>query len=109
MGIFTDRDKGGFNIIIKHGQDHNHVMSHLAEVVQSDYEGSRKQDGMDLPKATTPGSRSHSMAVDLNQGRSQGSRAGLSREYCKVGAAVATALCGSLRGSEVFILELAAL
>jgi hypothetical protein len=33
----------------------------------------------------------------------------VAREYYKVGAAVATALCGSLRGSEVFMLELAAL
>ncbi len=33
----------------------------------------------------------------------------VAREYYKVGAAVATALCGLLRGSEVFMLELAAL
>ncbi len=74
MGIVTDRDKGGFNILIKYGQDHNHVMSQLAEVVQSDDDESKKQDGIDLPKAITPGSRRHSTTVDLNQGRSQGSR-----------------------------------
>ncbi len=33
----------------------------------------------------------------------------IAREYYKVGAAVATALCSLLRGSEVFMLELAAL
>jgi hypothetical protein len=33
----------------------------------------------------------------------------VAREYYKVGAAVATALCSLLRGSEVFMLELAAL
>jgi hypothetical protein len=33
----------------------------------------------------------------------------IAREYYKVGAAVATALCGLLRGSEIFMLELAAL
>jgi hypothetical protein len=76
MGIFTNIDKGGFNIFIEHGQDHNHVMSQQAEVIQSDDEGSIKQDGMDFLKAATPGSRSHSMTVKPNQGRSQGSRAG---------------------------------
>jgi hypothetical protein len=34
---------------------------------------------------------------------------GIRREYLKVGAAVATAICASLRGSEVFMMELAAL
>ncbi len=33
----------------------------------------------------------------------------VAREYYTVGAADATALCGSLRGSEVFMLELVAL
>ena len=33
----------------------------------------------------------------------------VAREYIKVGAAVATAVCGSLRGSEVFMMELSAL
>ena len=33
----------------------------------------------------------------------------VAREYLKVGAAVATAVCASLRGSEVFMMELTAL
>jgi len=33
----------------------------------------------------------------------------VAREYIKVGAAVETAVCGSLRGSEVFMMELSAL
>lgn len=33
----------------------------------------------------------------------------IAREYCKLGAAVAIALCGSLRGPEVFMLDLAGL
>lgn len=33
----------------------------------------------------------------------------IGREYIKVGAAVATAVCASLRGSEVFMMELSAL
>ena len=31
---------------------------------------------------------------------------GIRREYLKVGAAVATAICASVRGSEVFMMEL---
>ncbi len=33
----------------------------------------------------------------------------IAREYVKVGAAIATAVCASLRGSEIFMMELAAL
>ncbi len=33
----------------------------------------------------------------------------VAREYCKFGAAVALAMCGSLRGPEVFLLDLAGL
>ncbi len=33
----------------------------------------------------------------------------IARKYLKVGAAIATAVCASLRGSEVFMMELAAL
>ena len=35
--------------------------------------------------------------------------AGLAREYCKLGAAIVVALCASLRGPEVFLLDLAGL
>jgi hypothetical protein len=109
MGILTNGDKGRFNILFEHGKDHDHVMSLPAEVVQPDDEGSRKQDGMDFPTTTTFGVGVIVRLLTLIMEEAKDQEPTVARKYYKVGAAVATALCGSLRGSEVFMLELAAL
>jgi hypothetical protein len=64
---------------------------------------------MDFAKAATPGNRSHSTTVEPIKENAKDQELAVAREYYKVGAAIATALCGSFRGSEVFMLDLAAL
>ena len=78
-------------------------------MVWSNDERGREQNGVHFKKQQPLGIGVISRLLKIIKEEAEDQEREVAREYIKVGAAVATAVCGSLRGSEVFMMKLSTL
>ena len=109
MGVIPTGHRRGSILLVRHGQGNVDVLPDRTRMFSRFLRGSEIRMGYATKANRSLSSKTIIKLLDLIEQEARVETAHVAQEYWKVGAAVATAVCASLRGPEALLLNLAGL